>query len=37
LPAEWKNNVTGLEPVLNDKDTGPEAYTRVTGTILKMS
>jgi FkbM family methyltransferase len=37
LPAEWKNSVTGLEPVLNDKDTGAEAYKRVTGTILKMS
>jgi FkbM family methyltransferase len=37
LPAEWKNTVNGLESVLNDKDTGPLAYTRATGTILKMT
>jgi hypothetical protein len=28
LPAEWKVNVEALQPVLDEKDTGPLAYAR---------
>jgi FkbM family methyltransferase len=35
LPEEMDQAVTGLEPVLNEKDTGHAAYTRVTGIILE--
>jgi FkbM family methyltransferase len=37
LPAEWNNNINGLEPVLNDTDTGPAAYKRATGQVLKTT
>ncbi len=29
LPEEWKSNVTGFEPVFDEKDTGSLAYARV--------
>lgn len=35
LPEEMGQAGDGLEPVLNEKDTGPAAYTRVTGIILE--
>lgn len=30
LPAEWKNNVNGLVPILDENDTGKLAYERLT-------
>lgn len=35
IPAERNHSIQGLEPVLGVDDTGPAAYTRATGLILK--
>jgi FkbM family methyltransferase len=34
FPTEWNINVTGLQSVLDEKDTGPNAYTRATGIVF---
>ncbi len=35
LPEGSGIQITGLEPVLNEKDTGPAAFARVTGILLE--